>query len=165
MQLENAKADASWWDDVADMHNETIEENKRLIEKATRLIANAVAKKKEAAEHAARAKDRIEQIERGEDVPGGLHKPMTHKDVERHLRSLGMTTADMKHCAIVHEIHTYGKEAWEAFMELHHQRSEKEAKRTARDMLRTLEVRSSGVTDFGGSTAPTQGLEKGHRPR
>jgi hypothetical protein len=29
---------------------------------------------------AARAKDRIARIERGEDVAGGLGKPMTHAD-------------------------------------------------------------------------------------
>jgi hypothetical protein len=140
VQLENAKADASFWDGMVEMHNETIEGHKRLLEAATKAIAEGEAEKKKAADNAARAKDRAERIERGEDVPGGLHRPRTREDLEKALVDAGMTREDLRHCEVVHAISTYGEEAWKAFMEQIHMRREKEAKRTARDMLRALEV-------------------------
>jgi hypothetical protein len=143
VQLENAKADVSFWGGLAEMHDATIEDHKRLIEIATKAIAKAEAAKKDAADNVTIAKDRVERIERGEDVPGGLSKPMTREDMAKILRDEGFTTADIKHCDVVHAIGTYGEDAWNIFLEQVHLRQEKEAKRTARDMLRSL-ARSSG---------------------
>lgn len=74
-QLANAKADAQFWKGVADLHAGTIEGNESLIASATRTKATAAAEHAKAVEEAARVKDRIASIERGEDV-GGLDKPM-----------------------------------------------------------------------------------------
>jgi hypothetical protein len=103
LQLANAKADAQFWDTLADAHAGTIE---GLIASAERTKAAAEAARAEVAEQAARAKDRIARIERGEDVAGGLGKPVEFN--ERFLLDVGFTRA-----AIARFVQTY--EVSEAF--------------------------------------------------
>src|SRR5208282_6373409 len=58
-------------------------------------IAKAEALRQHAGDNAARAKDRVARIERGEDVKGGLGKPL---DPNKVLRDLGFTKADIDQC-------------------------------------------------------------------
>jgi hypothetical protein len=83
LQLANAKADAQFWDGLADMHAGTVEGHAGLIAGAERTKAGAAVEHARAAEQGARAKDRIARIERGEDVAGGLGKPLTLGDWRR----------------------------------------------------------------------------------
>lgn len=46
VQLENAKANASFWDGMVEMHNEMIEGHKQLLEAATKAIAKAKPKRR-----------------------------------------------------------------------------------------------------------------------
>jgi hypothetical protein len=59
------------------------------------------ASAKDAAANAERAKERIAKIERGEDVAGGLGKPV---DFETMLRKAGMSDEDIQHCKDLAEL-------------------------------------------------------------
>jgi hypothetical protein len=148
VQLDNAQAEASFWDSLAEMHGETIEGYKALIQTATKKIDAAEAEQRKAANHAAKAKDRIERIERGENVPG-IGKRMTPKDMEKILRNAGWTTADIKHVVTVAAIGAYGEDAYRLFDEatkrLFEERlklEDKERHRAAREILAALEAGS-----------------------
>jgi hypothetical protein len=81
LQLANAQADAETWGSLADMHAGTAEGQAGLIASAERARTAAAAEHARAAEEAARAKDRVARSERGEDVAGGLGKPMTFEQL------------------------------------------------------------------------------------
>jgi hypothetical protein len=100
LQLANAKADAETWSTLADMHAGTVEGQAGLIASAERARATAVAERAKASEHATRAKDRAARIEHGEDVAGGLGKPLTVAD----LIEAGWTKADIARCVQMHEV-------------------------------------------------------------
>jgi hypothetical protein len=76
----------------------------------------------EAATKAAVARERIERIDRGEDVQGGLGRPLTTDDLERMLVKCGLTKSDIRHCEWVNKTFTELErfpgaidEWWEAF--------------------------------------------------
>jgi hypothetical protein len=101
LQLANAKADAEVWDTLAEMHGEAAEGQAGLIAAAERAKASAAAEHTKATEHAAAAKDRAARLARGEDVAGGLGKPLTLADVY----AAGLTKADIARCGRrVHEV-------------------------------------------------------------
>ena len=119
LQLENAKADADFWDCLADMHAGTAADHKGLAERAERSAAEGEIERAKAAEHAARAKERVERIERGENVDGGLGK---RQDVETVLRAAGWSDADIRHAAQIAKLGEIG--AWEELMAETHRRRE-----------------------------------------
>jgi hypothetical protein len=94
LQLDDAKEDLRQWSALEDMHAATAAEHKALIARAERTVAQGVAAAAEAGASVQRAKERIERIERGEDVPGG--KPLTPEDMEAILRKAGCTDADLR---------------------------------------------------------------------
>jgi uncharacterized protein (DUF885 family) len=96
LQLENAKADARFWAPVADMHTSNAEGHKGLIAVAERKVAEIEAERAKAAAYAEQANDRIARIERGEEVAGGLGKPMTYEDALAILRKAGFTKRDIR---------------------------------------------------------------------
>ena len=102
LQLENAKADAQFWDRMADMHAGTAADHKGLAARAERTAAEGAVERAKAAEHAARAKERVERIERGENVEGGLGKQQI--DVEAILIDAGWTKADFKRARLLNEL-------------------------------------------------------------
>jgi hypothetical protein len=104
LQLENAKADVKFWDGLADMHAATAQEHKGLAATAERAAAAGEIERAKAAEHAELTKDRIARIERGENVSGGLGKPMTREDFERELIKVGFTKEHLRHCEQVNEV-------------------------------------------------------------
>lgn len=101
LQLDNAKADAQLWGTMADLHADTASDHERLIAKAEATRANIAAEQARAAAQAARAKDRIASIERGEDVFGGLGKPVGY---EQFLLKAGFTKADLDSFRQVNEV-------------------------------------------------------------
>jgi hypothetical protein len=104
LQLENAKADAGFWDGLADMHAGTAADHKGLAATAERAAAEGEVERAKAAEHAVRAKERVERIERGENVEGGLGKPITREDFERGLIKAGFTKEHLRHCEQLSEV-------------------------------------------------------------
>jgi hypothetical protein len=100
LQLANAEADAQAWGTIADLHAGTVEGQEGVIASAERAKGAAAAEHAKAATHAAAAKDRVARIERGEDVAGGLGKPLTMADVLK----AGFTKVEIAHCIQVHEV-------------------------------------------------------------
>lgn len=96
LQLQNAEADERFWASVRDMNQATVDEHKGLAATVERKIANGEAAATAAAEKAAAAKDRVERIRRGEDVVGGLGKPLTAENFERIFREAGFTAGDIR---------------------------------------------------------------------
>jgi hypothetical protein len=96
LQLANAQADLKFWESLGGMHASTVEGHKGMIACAEQKVAESEAERATAAEKVARAKDRIARIERGDDVAGGLGKPMTYEDCEAILLDAGMTKRDIK---------------------------------------------------------------------
>lgn len=89
---------------IHDMHAETVEGHKGLAITAERKIAEGQAEAVKAASHRDAAKERRERLQRGEDVPGGLGKPLTREDAERILREAGLTASDIRDCVRTHEV-------------------------------------------------------------
>jgi len=135
LQLENARTDAQFWDSMANMHAGTIKDHKDLAAAAERKIADGEAQKASAAEHAARAKDRIAQIERGEDVAGGLGKPLTWEHAMRICREAGMTTSDMQHAQVLAAL---PEEAIPQIVNAGLEASDRAGKRMARRLLAAM---------------------------
>jgi hypothetical protein len=101
VKLENAKADMRFWASLQAMHAGAAEDHKRLIASAEARVAGSRSAALDAATKAQEASDRVERIERGEDVPGGLGEPV---NVERVLRQAGMTTSDLNHARLLHAV-------------------------------------------------------------
>jgi hypothetical protein len=98
LKLEGAEAHERFWSGVRDMHEGTAEGRKVLVATVERTIATSQAAAAEAADKAAQAKDRAERLKKGEDVPGGVDKPLTRADF---LKAGGFTAADLRHLEFV----------------------------------------------------------------
>jgi hypothetical protein len=104
LQLDNANEDLRHWSALQGMHAATASDHKGLIARAERVAADSEAAAAEASANAQRAKYRVERIERGEDVPGGLSKPLTYEDVVAALREAGWTDADLRRASRLAQI-------------------------------------------------------------
>jgi hypothetical protein len=139
VQVRNAEADEQFWQRLHDMHAATVADHQQLIATAQRAIANAQAAADNAAANAADAKDRAERIKRGEDVPGGLGKPLAEEDYERILRDAGMNTSDIRHCRQLAELHAIAGEAGMSMVvQASLEGSERASKSTTRRLLAAL---------------------------
>jgi hypothetical protein len=103
LQLRNAEADERFWSSVHDLNEEKVEGHKQLVATAERTIVEGQAEMAKAAEVRDTAKARRECLERGENVSGGLGKPLTREDVDRIFRQAGRTASDMRFAADLHE--------------------------------------------------------------
>ena len=103
-QLENAKADAGFWAQTADMLASGVEDQKGLRAVVDRAIAEGESGVAEANAKAKASQQRIEQIERGENVTVGFSRP----DFEVILRAAGFTKQDIRDCEETHEISEAG---------------------------------------------------------
>jgi hypothetical protein len=101
LQLENAEADEWFWSAMHVNNQSTVDDHKALVATAQGAIATGEAAAAKAADNLARAKDRVERIRRGEDVQGGLGKPV---DYEATLRKAGMTDKDIQHAKDLAEL-------------------------------------------------------------
>jgi hypothetical protein len=126
LQLENAKADAELWESLRDAQAETVEDHKRLIANAEHAVAEGEAQVNVASEGVADAKDRIDRLECGEEMTGGLER----QSVDEILASLGWSAADWRHAARLSAIYDIG--AWNELCDeimRRHRRSELGASR------------------------------------
>jgi hypothetical protein len=79
------------------VHAEMVEGHKVLLSSLEKKIADGQAAVISTAEKAAAARQRVEQIERGEVVVGGLGKPLTYEDMVEVLKRSGFTASDIRH--------------------------------------------------------------------
>jgi hypothetical protein len=106
LQLENAKADADFWERLHGVQTATVEDHKGLAATVAANIAKGQTAAAEAAGNAKAARERVERIERGENVEGGLHKRWTREELEVELiKSGGFTREDLDHMVRVAELH------------------------------------------------------------
>jgi hypothetical protein len=134
LQLENAKADAEFWDRIHGMNAGTVEDHKGLIATAEKAMASGKAEMDKAAANAHSAKDRVARIQRGENVEGGYGKPADFHSV---LREAGFTAADIRRCQAVAEISRRG--GFELLLREIMQRKERAETKAIRDMLNLIE--------------------------
>jgi hypothetical protein len=83
------------------MNAEQAEGHKELAAKSARVADDAESRAVAAAEKVAVAKDRIKRLAKGEDVSGGLGKPMTRKAL---LKAAGITESQARHAERVHSL-------------------------------------------------------------
>jgi hypothetical protein len=93
LQRENAEADAGVWDNLQDMNAAMAEDLKGVATATSERIAAAETAAADAAANAAERNARIEMLDRGEAVSGGLGKPMTRKDF---IKALGITECEAR---------------------------------------------------------------------
>jgi len=106
LQLENAKADADFWERLHSTQTGTVEDHKGLAAAVAANIAQGETAAAEAAVNAKAARERVERIERGENVEGGLHKRWTRETIEAELIKSGdVTREDLRHWERVAELH------------------------------------------------------------
>jgi hypothetical protein len=98
-KLTVARHDADVFGSVAEGVSEMIEGKRAMIAQLQADIAELDSARDQCDAGAASAQDRIERLERGEDVPGGLGKPVDPEDV---LRRAGFGDADLRHLRVVH---------------------------------------------------------------
>jgi hypothetical protein len=96
LQRENAEADARLWEGLQSMNAGQAEGHKDVSAKAARIAADAEKSAADAAAKAVKAKERLDRLAKGEDVSGGLGKPMTREQMEKILKDNGMTVADIR---------------------------------------------------------------------
>jgi hypothetical protein len=101
LQRENSEADEKFWAGLQGMNAELAEGHKEVAAKSARLAGDAEAGAAYAAAKASVAKDRIERLAKGEDVSGGLGKPMTRKAL---LKAAGITESQARHAERVHSL-------------------------------------------------------------
>ena len=141
-QLENAESDERFWAGQRDMCQATADDHKGLATTVVQAIASNQNAAADAAAKATAARERTERIKKGEDVPGGLGKPLTHEDFVRIMREAGMTTSDLRHCERLAELHELLGDA--GFKEIHreiNEAKERAARATIRANLRAYRQR------------------------
>jgi hypothetical protein len=132
LQLENAKADESFWTSLHDMAKGTAEGHRGLAASVQSALAADEAAMADAMKRRAEARERIERIKRGEDVAGGL-KPRTYDD---WLKALGWNASDARHAELLNEMRKLG--LWEPFLKEFHNSSKASEKARARAAARAV---------------------------
>jgi hypothetical protein len=105
LQLDNAKADADRWSSIHGMQVATVEDQKGLAATVADAITHGEVNAAEAQAKAKAAHERVERIERGENVEGGLGNPATREDFEAALIKAGFTREELRHCERVSTLH------------------------------------------------------------
>lgn len=101
LKLQNAKADERTWSALRDMSAAQAHDQETLSATAKAAAEHQRAAAAKAGAQAAEASERVERLERGDDVPGGLSKPVDFKKV---LREAGWTTRDINDAVLLHEV-------------------------------------------------------------
>jgi hypothetical protein len=136
LQLENAEADARFWESMRDMHQATADDNKGLATTVETTIASAQAGAETAGAKAEAAKERVTRLKRGEDVSGGLGNPFTREDAERVMRDAGLTDRDIEKSRIVARLSDLGGfDEYVAEVDKVHARARRGEHRAARRVL------------------------------
>src|SRR5262249_8793117 len=132
LQLENAKTDADQWEWIHGTHAAMVQDHKGLAAMVADKIAEGETCAAEAAAKAKVARERVEGIERGENVEGGLGEPLGAKNVEKILRAAGYTTSDLRHARVLAEL---PEESLKKLSEARMVAAERAERRAARKML------------------------------
>jgi hypothetical protein len=104
LQLENTEADEWFWSGLRDMHQGQADGHVQLVRTAEGAIAESQAAAAGAATKAADAKDRVERLKRGEDVPGGIGKRLTYEDATRIFHEAGLSDDDIAHAQLLAQL-------------------------------------------------------------
>ena len=91
-QLSAVEANARFWAGIRDMNQATADDHRGLVEVAEGAIARMRSAAADAGAKAAAARERAECIRRGEDVSGGIDRPLTRDDFHK----AGFTAADLR---------------------------------------------------------------------
>ena len=105
LQLEAAKADLKFWEVMQESNEEMSGGYRAMATDADRHSTAAKQAAEGAAKHAAAAKNRIDRLDRGEDIGA-----TTKVDMRALAHSVGITDADMRHWANVARIYKVGAE-------------------------------------------------------
>jgi hypothetical protein len=133
VQLDRAKADAKFWESLADAQGDDIEGHKGLLASTQRAISEREKAAAGAAEKVRAAKDRLARVEAGETV--AVPPPLTRKDF---LRITGMTEAEARHCEQVHDMAARGPDWWQFMIDEQMRRGEQAEKAVVRRLHRVL---------------------------
>jgi hypothetical protein len=155
LQLANAKADAQFWDSLHNVHAGAIEEQKGLARTVATAIADGEATASSAEANATQARERIAAIERGEDVPGGLGKPLTREDFEALF-----TKDELRRMELFRRVGEFGEDAFELLLRMTRESHahDREAERNARRLIKLLSGQddpaavAKAILESGGST-------------
>jgi hypothetical protein len=132
LKLKNAQADQRLWLSLRDMHEAAANDQQQLVANAEAAIAQNRAAAENAEKNATEAKDRIERLKRGDDVPGGLSPP---PDFEQILRDAGFTGRDIAHMRLMAAL---PEEAITAISKAAVKAMDREGRAAARRYSRTL---------------------------
>lgn len=136
LQLENAKGDEHFWGSLQTMNEDMVLGHKAALAASEKIGASAQSEATKAAANAAMARDRIAKLEKGEDVPGGLGKPMTATDMCQMMRGFGWTTSDFQHASDLAELSELG--TFEEYCDASGEATEKATKRIERSIARRM---------------------------
>jgi hypothetical protein len=135
IQEENAKDDERFWDTLRDVGASIIEGHREIIASAEAAIAEQAPEVAKAAERVEAAKSRLEKIRRGEDVGGGLGKPV---DFRAGLLAAGFEPSMLKRCELLASL---TKAELKMMLERVHP-ADAVSKATAREARRIIRTRS-----------------------
>jgi hypothetical protein len=131
------RADAKLHNAVAENIAEMIEGKRAMVVQLQADIAELETARVQSTTEAATAEDRVSRLQRGEDVPGGLGKPI---DPVQVLRSVGATDAEIRHMRVVAAMTEATHESYfEEDLRQMHVANERRERAMARRFLRTQE--------------------------
>jgi hypothetical protein len=93
VQEENFKDDERFWDTMRDLNAASVEEHKSLIASAEAKLKGHESAAADAGEKLETAKSRLQRLQRGESVSGGLGKKL---DIVAIMKAAGITLGDLR---------------------------------------------------------------------
>jgi hypothetical protein len=139
LQKANAEADVRHWSAIAEMNSDAAIERMMLSDKARAAAEASLKLCDDSGAKAEAAEERLARIDRGEDVSGGLGKPVT---LEQIALAAGWTKAmirDAKHLyALLTELESRGieKDYWAALTNRQEKADRRIERQAERDVLR-----------------------------
>jgi hypothetical protein len=135
LQLENAEADERFWSSLHGMNREQVDGHKALAASVQSKIAAGRTEATKAATNAAAASERVERIKKGDDVQGGLGKPIDYRAI---LHKAGMTDRDIWECMDMAELFEFDTDETEfkKFMDESVKASQRASEAVMRKLLR-----------------------------
>jgi hypothetical protein len=141
----NAEADERFWSNLQAMNEEQVDGHQALIAKAATAVAKCKAGAADAADKATIAKDRIERIKKGDNVQGGLGKPI---DTVATLLAAGFTKKDLRDCVDTYELRQLlGDDGWAKLSTMMLDKAEHAKKALVRSILR--KAKAAAVAQAG----------------
>jgi hypothetical protein len=104
LKLENARAEARIFDTMADLHGALAANHKAVATAANAKRFGNEAASAASAVRAVEARERIAKIEAGEDVRGGLGRPLSNADMIAILKAAGLTNAEIRYIGLQRDL-------------------------------------------------------------